>query len=242
MSDMDQEIVDKIQSIYENYLKNDPDFQKFYVAVAEGEGRSGHKHERKFEAPSVTAEAEQTTEQKPKVEKERTIGDMINAPKNQEEMIISAAAKSGLMNPKELEDVGKEKATGANINKFVDKLEQRAMERNQMRELDEHKKDRNAAEKEKEQQEEKKQAFKPVEKPKPMALGEETSVTNEITKSIKDRSLEKALRAAAEALQHAGVHSEKSGDVKSQSTPVTEEAKQRKEKEAEKKLPPRDGG
>ncbi len=175
---------------------------------------------------------EQSAENKPQTEKERTIGDIINSPKNQEEMLISAAAKSGVMNQKELEDAGKEKATGANVNKLIGKLEQKGVELNQLRELFEHRKEKEAAN-EKQQSEEKKQDTKPLEKIKPMALGEETSVLNEMSK---------ALREAAEALKHSGAHSEKSGDVKSQSTPITEEAKQRKEKEAEKKLPPRDGG
>ncbi len=238
---MDHELVEKIHSIYTNHLKDDPEFQKFYNAVDVGEGRSGYKHERKFESPSVTAEAEQTQEKKPQVEKERTIGDMINSPKNQEEMIISAASKSGLLNPKELEDAGKEKATGANVNKFVDKLEQRAMERNQLRELDEHKKEKEAGAKEQQHQEEKKQASKPVEKQKPMALGEETSVTNEITKSIKDKTLGNALKEAAEAFQHAGASSEKTAS-KPEITPDMKgarEAKASREAESQSNLPPR---
>ncbi len=234
---MDHELVEKIHSIYEKHLKDDPEFQKFYNAVDVGEGRSGHKHERKFEAPSVTAEAEQTQEKKPQVEKERTIGDMINSPKNQEEMVISAASKSGLLNPKELEDAGKEKATGANVNKFVDKLEQRAMERSQLRELDEFKKEKESQAKEKEAKPEP----KPEKKIEPMALGEETSVTNEITKSIKDKTLGNALKEAAEAFQHAGVSSENAAS-KPEITPDMKgarEAKASREAESQSNLPPR---
>jgi hypothetical protein len=229
---MDQELRDKIKNIYEDFLRDEPLFEKSFAQV------------------KLTLEAEQTQEKKPVVEKERTIGDMINLPRDEDEMKIAAAAKSGLLNPSELEQAGKQKADAGNVNKLVDVLENRAIERSRDIDLPKLREEiaKEAAKAEAAQQAKDKEESK--QKPKDGYYG----VLKEMQKNMSEKpaqekvvdkdqkKLPPELQEAIKGFSRAGAHIEKIGEMKSPSTPITEEAKQRKEKEAEKKLPPRDGG
>lgn len=220
---MDEDLKEKIQDIYDKYLKDDPNFQKFYSNYKMHEARqSDHGadagltrsidgHQKKFEAPSVTAEAAQTQEKKPEVvkEKERTIGDIINTPRNQDELVISAAAKSGLLNEKEIKDVGKEKATSTNLNKLVTQLEERAIAVALVRDLQKHYDAQMKEANKKEAAAQAKEHKAEEKKEKPKKIEREFGVTEAVTKSIREKEV---LGDAIDTLKKSGVSTEKSSD------------------------------
>jgi hypothetical protein len=233
---MDQALRDKIKNIYEDFLRDEPLFEKSFAQV------------------KLTVEAEQTQGKNQVVEKDRTIGDMINLPRDQDEMKIAAAAKSGLLNPSELERAGKQKADATNVNNLVDVLENRAAERSRdidLPKLREEKLKEAAKEEAAQQAKDKEEAQK---KPRDGFYGvlkemqEKMSEKPEQDKVVdKDqKKLPPELQEVAEAFKRAGAHSEKvSGDeLKPQKTIVTAEVQDRKKEEAKNitKLHPRDGG
>ena len=231
---MDQELRDRIKIIYEYFLRDEPLFEKSFAQV------------------KLTLEAEQTQEKKPAVEKERTIGDMINLPRDEDEMKIAAAAKSGLLNPSELEHAGKQKADAGNVNKLVDALENRAMERSRdidLPKLRETAKEAAKAEdahqaKEKEESKQKpKDGFYGVLKEMQENMSEKAPQDKAVDKDQKKLPLE--LQEAIKGFSRAGAHIEKSSgdELKPQKTIVTAEVQKRKKEEAKSitKVHPRDG-
>jgi hypothetical protein len=233
---MDQELRDKIKNIYEDFLRDEPLFEKSFAQV------------------KLTLEAEQTQEKKPVVEKERTIGDMINLPRDEDEMKIAAAAKSGLLNPSELEQAGKQKADAGNVNKLVDALENRAMERSRDIDLPKLREElaKEAAKAEAAQQAKDKEESK--QKPKDGYYGVLKEMQENMSeKPGQDKVVDKdqnklppELQEAIKGFSRAGAHIEKSSgdELKPQETIVTAEVQKRKKEEANNitNLHPRNGG
>jgi len=139
---VDSELSSRIQKIYNDYLKDDPTFQKFYANVHSNrqeqirQGSPDIKHE--LSSPEFTLEAQQNIdlEHIKEVEKTRTIADVIKAPRNIDEEIVSAAVQSGLVNRSETQEIEGNEANLGNMKGLLDILEQRAMSLVQHKELE----------------------------------------------------------------------------------------------------------
>lgn len=197
---MDENTKQKVYQIYNEYLKDDPNFQRFYQNISSNYNqqsgdpskirRGSHDEKKVLESSDVTLEAEQTEsqeiEQEKKVEKKRTLYDVVMAPKNQEEHIISTAALSGLVNQSDEKDLKSHEASTINMKGFVDVLNQRAQIVHGMKVLEREKREQaKEAIEAKESQQEKKETHG-------VMPSFEYGVMEEIQKSLRDAMIKDA--------------------------------------------------
>jgi hypothetical protein len=136
---MDDKTREKVEEIYNNFLKDDPNFQRFYQSVSHSnqeysrgpELRRGTQNQAiRPDEVKVTPEAQKfaTKDVQPtvKVEKERSLYDLIMSPRDREEQIISAAARSGLVTQADEKDLKSHEASVSNVKAFVTVIGQRA--------------------------------------------------------------------------------------------------------------------